>query len=77
MISVDEALSRCLALVTPLPPEPVALRHAAGRWMASPAIAAGAPAPVAPSITVTNRKVATTSNISAAVRLYSPRYPAP
>lgn len=39
MISVEDALSRCLALVTPLPTEPVPLRHAAGRWMAIPAIA--------------------------------------
>jgi len=37
MITVEEALSRCLALVTPLPVEPVPLRHAAGRWMATPA----------------------------------------
>ncbi|MEI6800982.1 MAG: hypothetical protein WCO04_17475 [Pseudomonadota bacterium] len=29
MISVDEALSRCLALVSALPAEAVALRHAA------------------------------------------------
>lgn len=39
MISVDEALSRCLALVTPLATETVALRHATGRFMALPAIA--------------------------------------
>ena len=39
MISVEDALSRCLDLVTPLPAEPVALRHAVGRWMASPATA--------------------------------------
>ncbi len=39
MISVDEALSRCLALVTPLPAEAVALRHAVGRMMAQPALA--------------------------------------
>ena len=39
MISVDEALSRCLALVSPLPAEAVALRHAAGRMMAAPALA--------------------------------------
>jgi len=39
MITVEEALNRCLALVTPLSYEPVALRHAAGRWMATPATA--------------------------------------
>jgi len=39
MISVDEALSRCLALVSALPAEAVALRHAAGRMMAAPALA--------------------------------------
>ena len=39
MLTVEDALARCLALVTPLPTEPVALRHAAGRWMASPATA--------------------------------------
>lgn len=39
MISVDEALSRCLALVTPLPAEGVALRRAVGRMMAQPALA--------------------------------------
>ena len=39
MISVEEALARCLALVSPLPTESVALRHALGRWMATPAIA--------------------------------------
>ena len=39
MISVDEALVRCLALVTPLPAEAVALRHAVGRMMAQPALA--------------------------------------
>lgn len=39
MISVDEALSRCLALVTPLPAEAVALRHAVGRMMSEPALA--------------------------------------
>lgn len=39
MISVEEALARCLALVALLRTEPVPLRHAAGRWMATPAIA--------------------------------------
>ncbi len=39
MITVEDALSRCLDLVTPLPTEPVALRHAAGRMMAVPATA--------------------------------------
>ena len=39
MITVDEALTRCLALITPLPTEPVALRHAAGRMMPTAAIA--------------------------------------
>lgn len=39
MITVEEALARCLALVTPLPTEAVPLRHAAGRWMATPATA--------------------------------------
>ena len=39
MISVNEALSRCLALVTPLPAEAVALRHAVGRMMSEPALA--------------------------------------
>ncbi len=39
MISVDEALSRCLALATPLPAEAVVLRHAVGRMMAQPALA--------------------------------------
>jgi molybdopterin molybdotransferase len=39
VISVDEALSRCLALVTPLPSEAVALRHAVGRMMSEPALA--------------------------------------
>ena len=37
MITVDEALARCFALVTPLPAEPVALRRAAGRVLAAPA----------------------------------------
>ncbi len=39
MISVEDALARCLALAKPLPTETVALRHAAGRRMATPAIA--------------------------------------
>jgi molybdopterin molybdotransferase len=39
VISVNEALSRCLALVTPLPAEAVALRHAVGRMMSEPALA--------------------------------------
>lgn len=39
MISVEDALTRCFALVSPLAAEPVALRHAAGRVMATPAVA--------------------------------------
>lgn len=39
MISVEEALARCLALVAPLPSETVPLRRADGRWMAVPAVA--------------------------------------
>ena len=39
MITVDEALARCFALVSPLGTETVSLRHAAGRVMAHPAIA--------------------------------------
>ena len=39
MISVDDALRLCFSLVEPLGPESVALRHAAGRVMAEPAIA--------------------------------------
>lgn len=39
MISVDEALARCLALCAPLGTEDVPLRHAAGRLMALPATA--------------------------------------
>lgn len=39
MISVEEALTRCLALVAPLPPETVPLAQAAGRWMSAAAIA--------------------------------------
>ena len=39
MISVEEALSRCLALVAPLQPEAAPLSQAAGRWMCVPAVA--------------------------------------
>ncbi len=39
MISVEEALARCLALATPLGVETVALRQAAGRVLAAPAVA--------------------------------------
>lgn len=39
MISVEDALTRCLALVAPLPSETVPLAQAAGRWMSSPAVA--------------------------------------
>lgn len=39
MISVDEALARCLRLVQPLPPETVPLRRALGRVMAGPVVA--------------------------------------
>ena len=39
MISVDEALERCLALVAPLPVENVALGKACGRFMPLPAVA--------------------------------------
>lgn len=39
MISVEEALARCLDLVKPLPPETVPLAEAAGRWMRAPATA--------------------------------------
>ena len=39
MISVEEALTRCFALTTPMGTERIALRHAAGRVMAEPAIA--------------------------------------
>jgi molybdopterin molybdotransferase len=39
LISVEEALARCLALVAPLPAEEVALRQAVGRMMAGPAVA--------------------------------------
>jgi len=39
MISVEEALTRCLALCAPLPAETVPLAQAAGRWMCSPGVA--------------------------------------
>ncbi|MFZ1469115.1 MAG: gephyrin-like molybdotransferase Glp [Paracoccaceae bacterium] len=39
MISVEEAQARVLAMAAMLPPEDVALAQAAGRWMASPAVA--------------------------------------
>ena len=39
MMSVEEALARCLALVAPLPTESVPLAQAAGRWMCAPAVA--------------------------------------
>ena len=39
MITVEEALQRCFALVTPLPSEPAPLRQAAGRVLATPASA--------------------------------------
>lgn len=39
MISVEEALARCLALAAPLPSEIVPLMQAAGRWMSAPAVA--------------------------------------
>lgn len=39
MISVEEALTRCLALVAPLPSETVPLAQAADRWMSVPAVA--------------------------------------
>ncbi len=39
MISVEEALARCLALVTPMAAETVPLTHAHGRWMCAPAVA--------------------------------------
>lgn len=39
MITVNEALDRCFALVSVMPSETVALRHAAGRVMAEPAVA--------------------------------------
>ena len=40
MISVEEALARCLALAAPLATETVPLALAAGRWMRAPAVAA-------------------------------------
>lgn len=39
MISVEEALQRCLALVAPLEAETVPLAQAARRWMCAPAVA--------------------------------------
>ncbi|MBL9050240.1 MAG: molybdopterin molybdotransferase MoeA [Tabrizicola sp.] len=39
MISVEEALARCLALAAPLGPETAPLAQAAGRWMSAPAVA--------------------------------------
>ncbi|WP_137111994.1 gephyrin-like molybdotransferase Glp [Rhodobacter sp. SY28-1] len=39
MISVEEALARCLALASRLPPQAVPLAEAAGRWMCAPAVA--------------------------------------
>ncbi len=39
MISVEEALARCLALAGPLPLESVPLAKASGRWMGTPAVA--------------------------------------
>lgn len=39
MISVEEALTRCLALVAPLSSETVPLAQSAGRWMSRPATA--------------------------------------
>ena len=39
MLTVELALARCLALVSTLPTEPVALRHAHGRMMPAPATA--------------------------------------
>ncbi|RGP39188.1 molybdopterin molybdotransferase MoeA [Pseudotabrizicola alkalilacus] len=39
MISVEEALAQCLALVAPLPVEPVPLAQACGRYMPHPATA--------------------------------------
>ena len=39
MLTVEDALTRCLALIFPLPTEPVALRHAHGRMMPAPATA--------------------------------------
>ena len=45
MIPVEEALRRVLALARPLPAEPVALAHAAGRVLATDAVAARAQPP--------------------------------
>jgi molybdopterin molybdotransferase len=39
MIPVEEALARCLALVSPLPAEAVPLAQSAGRWMCAAAVA--------------------------------------
>jgi molybdopterin molybdotransferase len=39
MISVEEALARCLTLAAALGPEPVPLAEASGRWMCAPALA--------------------------------------
>lgn len=39
MITVADALARCLALVSALPSEQVPLRRADGRWLAAPAVA--------------------------------------
>lgn len=39
MITVADALARCLALVSALPAEAVPLRRADGRWLAAPAVA--------------------------------------
>lgn len=49
MISVAEALTRVLDLVTPLPPEPVPLAQAAGRVLAEDAVASRAQPPFAAS----------------------------
>ena len=45
MISVDEALTHCLALVESLPVEPVPLGQCAGRFMPAPAVASRAQPP--------------------------------
>ncbi len=49
MISVDEALARIFALVTPMPTESVPLLRAAGRVLAEPAIARRTQPPFAAS----------------------------
>jgi molybdopterin molybdotransferase len=49
MISVEDALVRCLALVAPMPSETVPLAQAAGRWMSTPAVAARDQPPFAAS----------------------------